>query len=319
MRLYWHKIAHWEYWPNYVIYLPTLFLWVFYMFRFRSFTFFKDVNPTIKNGGLFGDSKKKIYDLLPADFYPKTILINRDKQYDFEQILIENNLSFPVISKPDVGYRGIMVEKINSIEELGNYAKTVDQDFLIQEICKYPNEIGLFYYRLPHSNKGKVSGITVKDFLTVIGNGKSTLRQLLQEKPRFAMQIQKLKSRYNLNEVLKTNEKICMVPYGNHNRGTAFYDGNHLITKKLEASFDAILKKIDGFYYGRLDIRFNTFEELEQGKAFSIIELNGVKSEPTHIYDPKHSFWYGQKEIFRHQRIIYKILTGIFKKSMSEF
>jgi hypothetical protein len=289
------------------------------MFRFRSFTFFKDVNPTIKNGGLFGDSKKKIYDLLPADFYPKTILINRDKQYDFEQILIENNLSFPVISKPDVGYRGIMVEKINSIEELGNYAKTVDQDFLIQEICKYPNEIGLFYYRLPHSNKGKVSGITVKDFLTVIGNGKSTLRQLLQEKPRFAMQIQKLKSRYNLNEVLKTNEKICMVPYGNHNRGTAFYDGNHLITKKLEASFDAILKKIDGFYYGRLDIRFNTFEELEQGKAFSIIELNGVKSEPTHIYDPKHSFWYGQKEIFRHQRIIYKILTGIFKKSMSEF
>ena len=319
MRLYWHKIAHWEYWPNYIIYLPTLFLWVFYMFRFRSFTFFKDVNPTIKNGGLFGDSKKKIYDLLPADFYPKTILINRDKQYDFEQILIENNLSFPVISKPDVGYRGIMVEKINSIEELGNYAKTVDQDFLIQEICKYPNEIGLFYYRLPHSNKGKVSGITVKDFLTVIGNGKSTLRQLLQEKPRFAMQIQKLKSRYNLNEVLKTNEKICMVPYGNHNRGTAFYDGNHLITKKLEASFDAILKKIDGFYYGRLDIRFNTFEELEQGKAFSIIELNGVKSEPTHIYDPKHSFWYGQKEIFRHQRIIYKILTGIFKKSMSEF
>ncbi len=318
MRLYWHKITHWEYWPNYVIYLPTLFLWVFYMIRFRSFTFFKDINPTIKNGGLFGDSKKNIYDLLPVDFYPKTILINRDKQYDFEQILIENNLFFPVILKPDVGYRGIMVEKINSIEELENYAKTVNQDFLIQEICKYPNEIGLFYYRLPHSNKGKVSGITVKEFLTVIGNGQSTLRQLLQEKPRFAMQIQKLKSRYNLNEVLKTGEKKCMVPYGNHNRGTAFYDGNHFITNKLETSFDAILKKIDGFYFGRLDIRFNTFEELEQGKAFSIIELNGVKSEPTHIYDPKHSFWYGQKEIFRHQMIIYKILSGISKK-MFEF
>lgn len=316
MRLYWHKITHWEYWPNYVIYLPTLFIWVFYMIRFRSFTFFKDINPTIKNGGLFGDSKKTIYDLLPVDFYPKTILINRDKQYDFEQILIENNLSFPVILKPDIGYRGIMVEKINSIEELENYAKTVNQDFLIQEICKYPNEIGLFYYRLPQSHKGKVSGITVKEFLTVIGNGQSTLRELLQQKPRFAMQIQKLKSRYNLSEVLKTGEKKCMVPYGNHNRGTAFNDGNHLITNKLETSFDAILKKIDGFYYGRLDIRFNTFEELEQGKTFSIIELNGVKSEPTHIYDPKHSFWYGQKEIFRHQMIISKILTGILKKNV---
>lgn len=38
--------------------------------------------------------------------------------------------------------------------------------------------------------------------------------------------------------------------------------------------------------------RFNTFEELEKGVNFSIIKLNGAKSEHTHIYVTKHSFWY---------------------------
>jgi hypothetical protein len=71
------------------------------------------------------------------------------------------------------------------------------------------------------------------------------------------------------------------------------------------------LSKIEGFYFGRLDIRFNTFAELEQGINFSIIELNGVKSEPSHIYDPKYSFLVGQREIFRHQKIIRKIVEQI--------
>jgi hypothetical protein len=46
-----------------------------------------------------------------------------------------------------------------------------------------------------------------------------------------------------------------------------------------------------GFYFGRLDVMYNTVEELEQGINFSIVELNGAASEPTHIYDPKHSLF----------------------------
>ena len=100
-----------------------------------------------------------------------------------------------------------------------------------------------------------------------------------------------------------------------HNRGTMFLDGKELITKELEASFNKILDHIDGFNYGRLDIRYNSIEDLILGKNFSIIELNGAKSEPTHIYDPKHSFWYGQKEILRHQMILYKIIKQNYLKS----
>jgi len=97
------------------------------------------------------------------------------------------------------------------------------------------------------------------------------------------------------------------VPYGNHSRGAKFIDLQHRITPALEASIDNICRQIKGFYFGRLDIRFNSWEELEQGRAFSVIEVNGAGSEPTHIYDPAHSIWFAWKEIYRHWKILYQI------------
>jgi len=46
---------------------------------------------------------------------------------------------------------------------------------------------------------------------------------------------------------------------------------------------------------------------LERGEKFSIIELNGAGSEPTHIYDPGHSIFFAWKEIIRHLNILCKI------------
>lgn len=52
---------------------------------------------------------------------------------------------------------------------------------------------------------------------------------------------------------------------------------------------------------------YNTFEELENGQNFSIVELNGSGSEPTHIYDPKHSILFAWKELAKHIGYMYKI------------
>ena len=41
--------------------------------------------------------------------------------------------------------------------------------------------------------------------------------------------------------------------------------------------------------------------------TFSIIELNGAGSEPTHMYDPKNSLFDAWREITRHWRILWKI------------
>ena len=44
-------------------------------------------------------------------------------------------------------------------------------------------------------------------------------------------------------------------------------------------------------------------KKFKRSKKNEIIELNGAKSEPTHIYDTSTSFWKGQREIFRHLQL----------------
>lgn len=309
LKLWWHKLKHWEYWPSYLVYLPTFFIWVWWMIKFKSFKFYKFANPKIKNGGLYADSKMSIYHILPPSSFPKTILVQKEDRQNIIEKIRDSGLNFPLIVKPDVGCRGVGVEKVSNFEELFSYASSMSQNFLVQELISFPNEIGLFYYRLPNQKKGKISGITLKQFLSITGNGKDSIEQLLRKNPRFQFQISKLKQSINLQEILPENEERCLVPFGNHSRGTQFTDGTALITEKLVQTFNQILDQIDGFYYGRLDIRYQCFEDLEIGQHFSIIELNGVKSEPTHIYDPKKSFWQAQREILKHQQILKEIVS----------
>jgi hypothetical protein len=65
------------------------------------------------------------------------------------------------------------------------------------------------------------------------------------------------------------------------------------------------------------EANFDNLALLKQGQNFKIIELNGSKSEPTHMYDPKHSLFFAWKEIYKHWKIMSKI-AAINKKSGTE-
>ena len=60
------------------------------MIKFRSFSFYKYANPSIKNGGFYGDSKMEIYSLLPEGLYPRTVSIQKNQIINFEEILIDD-------------------------------------------------------------------------------------------------------------------------------------------------------------------------------------------------------------------------------------
>ena len=100
---------------------------------------------------------------------------------------------------------------------------------------------------------------------------------------------------------------MIVSPYGNHARGSKFTDVSHMADEALTTVIDNICKQIPDFYFGRLDIRFDTWETFRQGKNFSIIEVNGAGAEPTHIYDPGHSLFFAWKEIIRHWFLLYRI------------
>jgi hypothetical protein len=316
-KLFIHKLTNWEYWPYQVVYAPIYFQYLFYAFRTKSFFYFNASNPTIKNGGFFMESKKEIYDLIPEEYYPKTLFFKaKENLKTVSEKIKEIGIVFPLIAKPNIGLRGTAVKKLYSLDELDKYIKNANFDFLIQDFIKYENEIGLFYVKLPNSEKGILTGIVSKEFLILKGNGKNTIRQLLKKNPRFELQIPVLEKEFYeiIDTILEENKSINLVPYGNHCRGTKFLDASHEITPKMTESINDICSKIKGFHFGRMDIMYNNFTDLEQGKNFQIVEINGAISEPTHIYDPKHSLLYGWKELSRHFHYMYLISKANNKK-----
>lgn len=256
------------------------------------------------------ESKKAIYNLIPQQYYPKTELVIEGTPLEGILKTIENSgIQYPFIAKPDVGLRGSAVKKIHNSDELQAYNNKANFDYLVQDLIPFENEVGIFYVRYPNEKKGRITGIVSKEFLIITGDGLSTTEELIKKNPRYELQLNVLKQEYGkkLLDILPKGEKLNLVPYGNHARGAKFIDGSHWNSSKLTETFNDICIQIPGFYFGRLDIMYNTWEELERCENFSVVELNGAASEPTHIYDPRHSLFFAWKELARHITYMYEI------------
>lgn len=140
------------------------------------------------------------------------------------------------------------------------------------------------------------------------GNGKNTFEQLVFHHPRAKYYYHQLKKEYpNMRwDILENGEKFQLNYIGNHCRWSIFYDVSHIITPQLEKIIDDVTKKVPNFHFGRYDIKAQSVEELNNGN-FKIIELNGMGSLPTHIYDPKHTVRNAYKTLFHHRKLTYRI------------
>lgn len=292
----WHKF---EYWPWQLVYFPVFLKYIYYSIREGSPLYFYAVNPGIETGGLLIESKYSILEKIPKKYRPEMQLVDLDKI---------NLNKFPIIIKPNYGERGSKVEKITSKKQFEEYKQTnpYNQQYIVQEYVDLPFEVGIFYYRFPDSKKGVVSSLVIKGFLTVTGDGESTIRELMEKNFRAKKQIAQLENKINLDEILKKDEVKELEPIGNHSRGTTFLDGNHLITKELTKTFDELCLQIPGFYYGRFDIRAKDIEHTYKGD-FKVLELNGAKSEPAHIYQPGHPIHKSYRSLFKHWSIMRRI------------
>ncbi len=276
----------------------------------RNLVFYTAVNPGIKNSGIGSESKYETLNLLPKEYVPKSVLHKpeTDIQTTISKIS-DQKISFPVIAKPDVGYRGLMVKKIATKEELTEYLTKYSVSFIIQEFLAHKYECGIFYYRHPNHEKGQVTSITLKEFLTVNGDGISTLEHLVKKDSRAFLYYNLLKEDSNINwtQIPEKDQPFKLSSIGNHSKGTRFINGNHLINDKIERAMDTLNHQVKGWYYGRLDVKYHSLEELFEGK-FKVLELNGILAEPTHIYDSTQmNYWQALKTIRTHWKQLYKI------------
>ncbi len=265
-------------------------------------------------GGLLDEKKSDIYKLLPPHLVPKTWLIN-NRESAFE-LIHHQSFTYPLILKPDIGFRGFEVSKIHRYEQLKNEMENLDltRDWLIQEFIQYPKEYSLLYYQLPASGTYGITSLIEKKYPKTIGDGHSTLLQLMDKEENPFLDRNKIKNSlfYQLENVVPEGEEVVLDEIGNYSRGAKFFDMTEYINDSLLLATHSFFGALHGLNLFRIDFKTNSLEDYCNGK-FKVIEINGAKSEPLHIYDPKFSFLDNCKIIHRHWIIFGKIISEKIK------
>jgi hypothetical protein len=225
------------------------------------------------------------------------------------QTIDERGWSFPLILKPDAGQRGAGVRRVRNLADVEKYLQGQPAAVLAQTHHPGPFEAGIFYYRLPGEETGHIFSITDKVFPVLVGDGRSTLEELVWRHPRYRMQARTFLARHDTERgrVLGAGERFPLALAGNHCQGTMFRDGAHLLTPELERAVDALARQFPGFYVGRFDVRYTDAESFRAGRDLAIVELNGVTSESTNLYDPSWSLLAAYRTLFRQWSLLYRI------------
>lgn len=311
----WKRMTRWEFWPPWIFYLPVVGYIVWLALRHRSLTVFTAANPAMPAGGFIGESKIDILDGLSRfkEHVARARLIESaltaEKRAERARaFMAENSLDFPVVLKPNEGQRGSGVAVVRSTDEMEDYLRRSSGDTIIQEHVG-GFEFGVFYYRHPDEERGRIFSITEKRFPTVTGDGRSTLERLILADERAVSMARFYLSKHEgrLWEMPAEGERVQLVELGTHCRGAIFLDGQWVKTDSLDEVIDRISRSFEGFYYGRFDIRARSIEDFKEGKNFKVIELNGVTSEATHIYDPRNSLFDAYRVLFEQWRVAFEI------------
>ena len=286
-------VSFFEFWPDWLFYTPIVTYWIALGLRYGDFSLPTAANPAITLGGLCGESKREVLDQVrppERDVLARYAWIARP---DFSAALpaIDSaGLAYPLVAKPDIGCNGTGVRLIVDQHALAGYLEEFPQDaaVLFQEYVDAPGEAGLFYVRHPDAARGRITSVTLKESPFVVGDGRSTLRQLILADPRAGrvphLYLPRLADR--LEEVPPQGEPVRLVFVGNHCKGSVFHNGIELATPALTDRIDRLARGLPQFHFGRIDVRFSTTAALARGDGFRVIEINGAGSEATHVWDP---------------------------------
>ena len=299
-----------------MFYPPVLAYVAYLMVKHRSATLFTAANPAIVAGGFIGESK---YDILQGlsgagEYVARSSVLDgnlttAEKMRAVKRFMADQQLTFPIVLKPNYGQRGSGVVVVRSAGVLEGCVSQPSGDTIVQEYIDGA-EFGVFYYRRPSEPHGHIFSVTEKKFPAVVGDGRRTLEQLILHDDRAvcAARLYCDRHRDKLSSVPADGETFPLVELGTHCRGAMFLDGRWVLTRALEERFDAIAQGFDGFYFGRFDVRVGGgLESFRAGHGFKIIELNGVTSEATHIYHPGTPLTTAYRVLMRQWRIAFEI------------
>jgi membrane protein DedA with SNARE-associated domain len=323
------RVAMAERIPPMLFYLPLIFNWVRLGLHHRSMTLPTAANPSIPTGGMWGESKSSyFFDVSPAErkWIADFVVIKRGAgarsvRADIdrsERALADAGMDYPLIAKPDIGWHGHGVRRIENAQALHDYVARFPEGvkLILQRFVPYAGEAAVLYARLPGERKGRIVSLTFRYFPHVIGNGVSTVRELIRKDPRAQW-----KSALHLGvdpthrgvdpqgllRVPASGEVVQIALIGNQRAGALYHDARRHITPELEARVDTIAGSMPEFHYGRFDIRFSSVEALMRGEDFSIVEVNGIGGEAIDVWDPRLPVSEVYRRLADQQRLLFLI------------
>lgn len=310
----WKRTVRFEYWPPFLFYGPVVLYVLWLGIRHRGLTLFTAANPGIEAGGFINESKAAILRGLAAagDAVPPWRLLPAahdlaDRREDARRFVADHGLTFPVVLKPDAGQRGSGVLVARSWAAIDAYLERARYDVIAQAYVS-GEEYGVFYVRRPGDERGRIFAVTEKRMPVVVGDGRRTLEELILADPRAVAMAAVYLAEHEgrLREVVPAGVRVQLVELGTHCRGAYFGDGIRLSTPELAAAVDRVSRAFEGFYFGRYDVRSASIDDFRRG-AFQVIELNGVTSEATSIYDPANGLFDAYRTLFAQWRLAFEI------------
>lgn len=319
-------LSFFEFWPMWAFYPPVLLYVLWLMLRYRGMLLPTVANPSFPGGGFVGESKAEILSLVvhhAPEWVAPFIVVDRpawaaSASSGLDQLttsalerLAQAGLALPVVAKPDLGCRGAGVKLIRTEADLRHYllAFPAGARLLLQRLVDFEGEAGIFYCRHPGQSRGRIISITLKYFPHVVGDGRRSLRELILANPRAGQLAHLYLTRHaaGLETVPAPGESVRLAFAGSHSRGAIFRNGNELVTDAMEARFDAIAKSLPEFYFGRFDIRFAQFSDVQRGTGFTILEANGAGAESTHIWDRRTGLLSAWRDLMKQYRLLFQI------------
>lgn len=303
--------------PKWLNLVPMVLQWCWLGLRHRSLTLPSAANPQITAGGLVGDTKSEYFASMGAHArsmvapYVMLQVAGDDMLLSALSAMGEAGLVFPVVAKPDLGWCGFGVRRLDDAVELADYLARypVGESLMLQRYLDEPGEAGIFYVRHPDQPSGWLLGILLRHYPQVIGDGISTVAQLIEADARLRRAVRNQREhecRHDPDEVPVAGDTVRLSLIGSTRVGGRYEDGSAIATAELTAAIEAIARDMPQFHVGRFDVRYRTLQDLRCGR-FTIMEVNGAGSEAVHAWDPKYSVRQVYRMVFAKQRLLFAL------------
>ncbi len=311
------KIKPYEFWHPRVFEAPYyLCLGLQCLLKRISIRNLVKANYGLDHGEIGIGSKYESQMAFDQDFFMPTVLLDDDQSLDDKKQQIYGFIEqhgYPAILKSDVGCVGKGICKLSNSDDVEEKAPLLLGKYILQKFTSMPFECGVFYVR--KQGLPEITGINMKHFPTVVGNGQDDLMALALQHPRFSQHWYAFLQAVDTEQVLADGEEKRLSFIGSHTLGCKFTDDEHLRTPELEAAVFKFFESQPGFNFGRVDLKFESEDAFRRGE-FVVIEVNGVASLPTHMFDPKYSVFQAYKIFFEHARHLGEVAKEHVKKDM---